>query len=354
MRAATWPRAPEAERLLAIDPRLGLTRPGWLRDLPSLFSPGDLLVVNDAATLPASLAGTTECGEPVELRLLGRVDRTRWRALLFGDGNWRTKTEDRPAPPVLTVNRRIEIAQGLSLAVESIDARSPRLLTVRVEGPASEDAFWSALYKAGKPVQYAYLERDLALWHVQTRYASRPWAMEMPSAGRPLSWSMLLELKRRGVTLRALTHAAGLSSSGDDALDARLPLAERYDLPASTVSAIARTRREGGRVVAVGTSVVRALEGAAAQNGGQLMAGEGETNLLLFPGYAPRVVDGVLTGVHDPAASHYALLQAFAPRALLDEAYREAEEAGYLGHEFGDSTLILPSLAPRHLKEGPN
>jgi S-adenosylmethionine:tRNA ribosyltransferase-isomerase len=158
--------------------------------------------------------------------------------------------------------------------------------------------------------------------------------------GRPLTWRVLQEVRARGIGIVPLTHAAGLSSTGDAAIDAALPLPERFDIPGATVAAVARTRAAGGRVVAVGTTVVRALEGAAA--GGSLIAGEGETGLRIARGYRPRVVDGLLTGVHVPGESHFDLLQAFASDALLRDALAHAEREGYLAHEFGDSCLILP------------
>jgi S-adenosylmethionine:tRNA ribosyltransferase-isomerase len=190
-------------------------------------------------------------------------------------------------------------------------------------------------------VQYAHTARELALWQVQTAYAARPWAAEAPSAGLALTWELLLDLRRRGVAIARVTHAAGLSSTGDGELDARLPLAESYEVPAETVRAVESARRRGGRVVAVGTTAVRALEGDALGHGGRLVAGAGTTGLRLGPGMRPRVVDGILTGVHDPGTSHFALLESFAPRELLLEAHAFAEEQGYLGHEFGDAILIL-------------
>ena len=202
-------------------------------------------------------------------------------------------------------------------------------------------SLWAALYRDGRPVQYAYTAGPLALWHVQTRYAARPWAAEQPSAGRPLAWSLLLDLRRRGVRFAPLTHAAGLSSTGDPALDAALPLPERYEIPASTVEAIVETRSAGGRVIAVGTSVVRALEGNAAAHAGRLVPGRGRTDLRIGPGFTPAVCDGLFTGMHEPEGSHFALLQAFAPGPLVRAAYRHAEETGYAWHEFGDSSLIL-------------
>ena len=202
---------------------------------------------------------------------------------------------------------------------------------------------WTLLYRLGRPVQYSYAAAPLELWHVQLGYASRPWAAEMPSAGRPLRWELLLALHQRGVRLASVTHAAGLSSTGDPALDAALPLPERFEIPETTVRAVAQARAGGGRVVAVGTSAARALEGSATQHGGILAAGAGETDLLLGPGYRPRVADGLLTGVHEKSASHYALLHSFAPAELLARASEHAEQSGYLSHEFGDSWLVLES-----------
>jgi S-adenosylmethionine:tRNA ribosyltransferase-isomerase len=147
---------------------------------------------------------------------------------------------------------------------------------------------------------------------------------------------------RRGVALARITHAAGLSATGDPALDRALPLPERFRVPEETVLAIDSATRVGGRVVAIGTTVVRALEGAALLGGGHLAAREGVTDLVVGPGFVPAIVDGLVTGLHERGASHFALLGAFADRALLERAYAHAEREGYLCHEFGDSSLLLP------------
>ncbi len=144
-----------------------------------------------------------------------------------------------------------------------------------------------------------------------------------------------------------MTHEAGLSATGDAALDAALPFPERYEIPAPTALAIARTRDTGGRVVAAGTTVARALEGSASAHGGEVQAGRGLTDLRLSLGFERRVADGLLTGVHDPGTSHFELLGAFAPESLLRAAHRHAESRGYLGHEFGDACLILGSAEGR-------
>jgi S-adenosylmethionine:tRNA ribosyltransferase-isomerase len=347
--ARTYPARRDDVRLLVIDPRAPRGR-ALLETrtpaLPALLGAGDLLVVNDAATLPASLQGHDSDGRPVEVRLLAAdpEGRPRFQAVLFGAGDWRQRTEDRPPPPDLPPGTRLAFGR-LSAEIVSRASLSARLVELRfdVEGAA----LWAALYREARPVQYSYLAHELPLWAVQTVYAARPWAFEMPSAGRPLSWEILLALRARGVRWAAVTHAAGLSSTGDPALDAALPLRERFEIPAATVAAIAETRARRGRVVAVGTTVVRALEGAAAKAGERdgaalLEAGPGETDLRITPAFHPRVVDGVLSGAHGAGESHAALLAAFAGPALLADAVALAEERGFATHELGDAMLVLP------------
>jgi S-adenosylmethionine:tRNA ribosyltransferase-isomerase len=340
MKPARWPRPnPLDERLLAIDPCAGAFTDARIADLGAFVRPGDLLVVNDAATLPASLRGVASSGRPVEVRLLSERTDGLWSAVLFGEGDWRLPTEDRPAPERLAAGDRIVFALGFTATVERLSSLSSRLLELRFD-PRGE-GFWKELYRHGRPVQYSYLDAQVELWHVQTHYAARPWAAEPPSAGRPLSWALLLTLVRRGARIATLTHAAGLSSTGDPALDAALPLAERFEIPSATVEAIEETRRRAGRVIAVGTTVARALEGSAVLHGGFPAPGPGETELRIDGSFELRVVDGLLTGLHEPASSHFRLLEAFAPRRILEASYAYAERAGYLLHEFGDSSLIL-------------
>ena len=167
---------------------------------------------------------------------------------------------------------------------------------------------------------------------LQTPYAGRPVAVEMPSAGRPLDQALREAVRARGARIVALTHAAGLSSTGDPALDAALPLPERYEVPAPTWRAV----EQACRVIAVGTSVVRALENAAR---GPLA---GVTELRLGAGTELRVVQGLLSGMHEPGESHFELMAAFAAPSLLRRAQEHGARQGYRNHEFGDSTLVLP------------
>ena len=340
MRPAVWPRADRGQaRLLHVDPLSGALVDRRVAELPALLRSGDALVVNDAATMPASLFGSTSKG-PVELRLLGPGESLeRWPAVVFGAGDWRRRTEDRPAPPALRPGDAIELGDGLRATVAAVSPLSPRLIDLRFNQRGA--ALWSLLYRVGHPVQYSHLVGPLSLWHVQTPFGARPWAVEMPSAGQPLGLALLGELRAKGVALAAITHAAGLSATGDPLLDAALPLPERYEITQATVTAIEQARARRGRVVAVGTSVVRGLEGAAQNGGGVLRAGEGVTGLRLGPATQLCVVDGLLTGVHEPGSSHYELTRAFAPDALLGAAHRFAEQSGYLGHEFGDYELLL-------------
>ena len=350
MKNADHPRAnPERERLLWVDTETGVFRDGTLANLPDHLRASDLLVVNDAATLPASLpVRLAETDGELELRLAGHGrDPVTWWAVLFGPGDWRTATEHRSPPPRVSEGDVLWLGP-LTAVVLEVSPISPRLFKLRVNG--EPEVLMRELYQLGRPIQYSYVSHDLALWDVQTRYGARPWSLEMPSAGRPLTWNILERARRKGVALASLTHAAGLSATGDPTLDAALPLPERYELPLQTVRAIANTRRRQGRVVAVGTSVVRALEGNAAANQGHLKPGSGTVDLVLGPDHELCVVDGLLTGIHEPGTSHFALIEAFVPCSRLDPALRYADTHGFLQHEFGDSMLLLPQTthAPIH------
>jgi len=340
---AVWPAEDAAfARLLVVNPARRTFRDALVSDLESLLRPHDLLVLNDAATLPGSLVGWSPRG-PLEARLAGPPsDEGLWPAVLFDAGSWRERTEDRRPPPRLEVGDRIQFEapgpeSGLAAEVVSVSSLSPRLVELRFDHDGAR--LWRALFRVGRPVQYSYLRAPLPLWHVQTAFAGRPLSAEMPSAGRVLRVPLLRALRKKGVAIATVTHAAGLSSTGDLTLDAALPLPELSLIPETAVAAVDEVKGRGGRVVAVGTTVVRALEGAFRE--GRLRPGANRTDLRIGPGFRPRVVTGLLTGLHEPGESHFELLQAFAPRPLLESAIAHARVEGYLGHEFGDSSLIL-------------
>jgi S-adenosylmethionine:tRNA ribosyltransferase-isomerase len=328
------------------DARLLVVAAGGLRHtdrsrLDEVLDPGDLLIANDAATLPASLAGVhIASGEDVEVRLAGRrslaPEAARdFDAVVFGAGDPRTRTEDRPPPPALASGDALRL--GPLTATVRRTLGHPRLVALRFSGSAG--AVWAGIAAHGKPIQYAYVPRPLALWDVWTRLAALPVAFEAPSAGFSLDWAMLSRLAARGVGFATLTHAAGISSTGDPALDARLPFDEPYHLPEATVAAIAETWARGGRVVALGTTVTRALEDAA-RGGEGLRPGDGLATGRLGASTVLRVVDAIVTGVHEPGDSHYELLRAFAGEPLLRRMTAALESGGYRSHEFGDSVLV--------------
>jgi S-adenosylmethionine:tRNA ribosyltransferase-isomerase len=213
----------------------------------------------------------------------------------------------------------------------------PRLVRLELDG--TPDRVWAGIAEHGRPIQYAHVPEPLALWDVWTRIAARPVAFEAPSAGFLLDWGMLGRLGERGIRFATLTHAAGISSTGDAELDRRLPLDEPYHIPESTVRAILRVRERCGRVVAIGTSTTRALESAAAW-ASPIRAGDGLARLRIGPGTRLRVVDAIVTGVHEPGTSHHELLRAFAADEVLARAAVALEGHGYRTHEYGDSVLV--------------
>lgn len=340
MIAASEPvqRRPDA-KLLLIRSRGSIEH--WPRSaLVSLLRPGDLVVANDAATLPASLFGThLPTGRSVEVRLAGRgsLDPSQvncFFAVLFGTGDFRIRTEDRPLPPTVAPGDRLQLGP-LSALVERVHDH-PRLILLRFAGTAHD--IWAGFAQHGKPIQYAHVRKPLALWDTWTPIAGNPVAFEPPSAGFALSWDTLGSMTQKGVQFATLTHSAGLSSTGDAELDARLPFDEPYQIPVSTAAAIARAKERSARIVAVGTTVVRALEHAG--EGGLVPSGAGVATQRIGPATRLRIVDAVLSGTHEHGTSHYEMLRAFASAKTLARMEQQLESKGYRTHEFGDSILV--------------
>ena len=306
--------------------------------LVSLFCAGDLVIANDAATLPASLMGTHRAnGEPIEVRLAAWEsvrDPTRFTAIAFGAGDHRTRTEDRKQPPPLLQGDRLALGP-LVASVAPLD--HPRLFQLRFLGDRA--TILAGLARHGRPIQYAHVSQPLALADVWTRIAADPIALEPPSAGFALDWRTQAVWRQRAIGFATLTHAAGISSTGDPTLDAILPFDEPYRIPERTAAAIKHTKSKRGRVVAIGTTVVRALESAANADG-SVRAGEGTASGRITRDTPLRVVDAILTGVHQPGDSHFELLRAFASDAMLDQISTTFAAHGYRAHEFGDSLLI--------------
>ncbi len=307
--------------------------------LAGFIQAGAVVVANDAATLPASLGGMhAASGAPIEIRLAGWVslgDPSRFVAVAFGRGDHRMRTEDRPLPPPLAPGDHLSLGP-LAAIIEEIHDH-PRLVSLRFAG--SRGAILAGLAAHGRPIQYAHVAEPLALWDVWTRIAAAPLAFEPPSAGFALDWQMLSAWRSRGVHFATLTHAAGISSTGDAVLDHRLPFDEPFHIPRGTALAIAQAKSEGHRVIAIGTTVVRALETAATADDG-VRAGNGIAHGRIGEGTSLRLVDAVLTGVHERGESHFELLSAFAPDQVLDLISQDLARHRYRRHEFGDSLLL--------------
>jgi S-adenosylmethionine:tRNA ribosyltransferase-isomerase len=341
MLAANRPvqRPPQA-KLLVVDARGAITH-SPRATFVEILRPGDLVIANDAATLPASLQGVHEpSGSPIEVRLAGRRslapdDVHEFSAVVFGPGDYRTRTEARPPPPSLEAGDRLTLGP-LAATIQRLLGH-PRFVSLRFDG--TPDAIWAGLARHGQSIQYAHVPEALALWDVWTPIAGAPVAFEPPSAGFALDWQALAAMRARGVAFATLTHAAGISSTGDIELDRRLPFDEPYHIPRATARAIRRAQALGQRVVAIGTTVVRALEHAA-MSGGRVRAGHGLATQRIGAATRLRVVDALLTGTHEPGTSHYELLRAFIDGATLRHVERELAARDYRTHEFGDSLLI--------------
>lgn len=295
-------------------------------------------MANDAATLPASLHGThARTGATIEIRLAGRseAERNQFIVVAFGAGDYHTRTEDRPLPPPFSMGDELMLGPLRAEIVAILD--HPRLLSVRMKGSSAQ--IWAGIAAHGRPIQYAHLAADLQLWDVWTPIAAAPVAYEPPSAAFALDWRSLVAMQRRGIGFATLTHAAGISSTGDAQLDLRLPFDEPYSIPPSTAVAVNRALDQRCRIVAVGTTVVRALEHAGRATG-RLVAGRNVANQRLGAESELRMVSAILSGTHEPGTSHYQLLQAFAKRPVIERMDAVLDAHEFRTHEFGDSVLL--------------
>lgn len=338
--------ADEPVQRSAVSKLLYVDAAGRVRSVPrsslaELLRPGDVVIANDAATLPASLTGVhLQTGMVVEVRLAARAslasdDVLRFDAVMFGRGDHRTRTEDRALPPPLAPGQRLQFG-SLTAVIEALLGH-PRLVALRFENSTPE--VWAGLAQHGRPIQYAHMPQALQLWDVWTPIAAQPVAYEPPSAGFALDWQLLAGFASKGIVFATITHAAGISSTGDPELDRLLPFDEPYRIPVATEKALRRACREGRRAVAIGTTVVRALEHSASRFGA-VLAGDGVADQRIGARTPLRVVDAILSGTHEPGTSHYDLLHAFAGERVLRRADRVLEAGGFRTHEFGDSVLI--------------
>jgi S-adenosylmethionine:tRNA ribosyltransferase-isomerase len=301
------------------------------RELPNFLAPGDLLVVNASATLPAAL--DARHGElSLELRLstpAPDLDDRHWVVEL------RLPSSDGALPFARPpIGERLDLPDAATAELLAPYAGGSRLCLARLD---LGEPLASYLGRHGRPIRYGYVPEAWPLEAYQTVFALEPGSAEMPSAGRPFTARLLTELMARGVHVAPVTLHTGVSSPERG----EAPYPERYRVPQPTAHLVNAVHWWGGRVIAVGTTVVRALETVAVPHG-MVTAGEGWTGLVVTPERGLRAVDGLLTGWHEPEAAHLDLLQAAAGAELLERSYRAARARGYLWHEFGDAHLILP------------
>jgi S-adenosylmethionine:tRNA ribosyltransferase-isomerase len=326
---------PEARGLARDDVRLLVSRPGVapeharFRDLADILDPGDLLVINTSATLPASLDAVRPDGSVVELHLSTPLPAGLWVVEL------RRPSEPGTLPFHTDVTgETLVVPGGGRVELLARYPRSGRLWVSVLHLPAPLEEYLAA---HGRPIRYGHVDHDWPLDAYQTVYANEPGSAEMPSAGRAFTCELVTALVARGIGVTPIVLHAGVGSleTGE------LPTPEPFRVPPTTAARVNATRANGGRVIAVGTTVVRALE-TVADAGGVAHPGEGWTEVIITAQRGIRVVDGLLTGWHEPAASHLLMLEAVAGRQMLDDAYQAALAGRYLWHEFGDLHLLLP------------
>lgn len=344
------------------------------RALPQLLEPGDVVVINTSRTLNAALDGRRSGGERVEVHLSTHLDDDVWsvelrRPSAHGSlpmldavpGETIVLAESvhlkllaphgRSLPGAFTA-RDAESARPVASAYDNHDAThgaaakhfdptqradGVRLWRARLE---LHEPFESYLERNGRPIRYGYVSERWPMDYYQNVYAIEPGSAEMPSAGRPFTTDMITRLVASGVLLVPLVLHAGVASLESH----ESPYGEYYRIPDATARVVNDARAHGGRIVAIGTTVVRALESAADRRG-IVHEREGWTDLVITPNRAMRVVDALLTGMHESSATHLAMLEALAGRSHVLMAYREALNERYLWHEFGDVHLLLRETA---------
>jgi S-adenosylmethionine:tRNA ribosyltransferase-isomerase len=317
-------------RLLVVHPS-GLSRTTF-RALPDHLTPGDLLVVNTSATLPAAIDASRADGSEVVVHVAGEVPPGT--GLVFVE----LRRPDGRGPIVDgRPGERLLLSGGVPLRLVRAHRRLDHGVRIWCAAPHAEVDLRAHLRLHARPITYGYVSGRWPLTAYQPVFGRVPGSAEMPSAARPFTDRLVTELVTRGVVLAPVTLHTGVSSqeTGEP------PLPERFEVPAATARLVTRTIATGGRVIAVGTTVARALESAVDAHG-VARAAAGWTELVLGPARPARVVTGLITGWHGPAASHLALLEAVAGRDLVQRAYDAALAGDELWHEFGDSCLLLP------------
>ncbi|GAC1338545.1 MAG: S-adenosylmethionine:tRNA ribosyltransferase-isomerase [Candidatus Dormibacteria bacterium] len=322
-------RGRDQVRLLVVDPR-GV-RHHRFSDLPSLLAPGDLVVVNTSATLPAALEARRADGSCSPVHVSSPLDSGDWVVEV-------RRVDNRGPEPAVAVGEVLQLPGAVTLLLAEAYPVG-RVLSSRLwrAVPSPAVPFVAYLTAHGRPIRYPHLRGEIPLSAYQTVYAAQPGSAEMASAGRPFTNPLLARLAALGVTVAGVVLHAGVSSPERH----EPPYPERFEVSEATARRVNAARTGGHRIIAVGTTVVRALETVAGADGG-VSGGRGWTSLVLGEDRRARVVTGLITGLHLPESSHLRLLEAVAGPELVRGAYKAALERGYLWHEFGDSMLFLP------------
>ncbi|HEY4609073.1 MAG TPA: S-adenosylmethionine:tRNA ribosyltransferase-isomerase [Ilumatobacteraceae bacterium] len=325
--------ARDGVRMLVAERSTGSLTHTMFTALPTFLDAGDLVVINTSAVIPAAMTAVAGDGTTLVLHLSTMLDDGRWVVELRRITDRGTERWTGVVPMLM------DLGPNARVALDQPYLGSDRLWVARLDLP---QPVFTWLAEHGQPIRYGYVDRPWPIASYQNVYATDPGSAEMPSAGRPFTTEMITRLVVKGVGIAPLVLHTGVASLEST----ELPYPERVRVPAITVERVNETHRRGGRVIAVGTTVVRALETAGDDDGNdghaKIRPLDGWTDLVITPERGVRVVDGLLTGWHEPEASHLLMLEAVAGRPLLEASYAASLAEGYLWHEFGDMHLILP------------
>jgi S-adenosylmethionine:tRNA ribosyltransferase-isomerase len=309
-------------KLMVLDRENGECEHTRFKKLPDFLNEGDVLVFNNSRTLPASLKGK-QGNRNVEVRLSRKIGGNRWDVLIVGD--------------FYQTGEPIDFPEGVSGRMKGQGSERP---LVQVEFSRGGSELMDFFFKYGEPIRYEYIDEPWPLDYYQNVYGSVPGSVEMASAGRAFTWRLLQALKEKGVGVVFIQLHAGLSYYGNDRWPMPQNHPEDYHVGSEAVKEILHAKDRGKRIIAVGTTVVRALETVMTQYG-QLQPAEGITNVYISGDTHLQIVDGLITGLHEPEASHLDLLKAFISENKLQNAYQTALAKNYKWHEFGDMNIIL-------------
>jgi S-adenosylmethionine:tRNA ribosyltransferase-isomerase len=319
----------DAVRMLVSFRKTGSIVPSSFVFLPRFLDPGDLVVINTSATLPAAVDAVADDGTALVIHLSTQLEGSRWIVEPRRIVGRTTERWTGPPPP-----RRLRLAGTAMATLEQPYGEQGRLWIASLD-LGMRTLSWLASH--GRPIRYGYVEHAWPIETYQNVYATEPGSAEMPSAGRPFTTGAITRLVAKGVGVAPVVLHTGVASLEAD----ELPYPERMTVPDATAEWVNSAHHRGHRVIAVGTTVVRALETAAGDDG-TVSAYDGWTDLVISPDHGVQVVDGMITGWHEPASSHLMMLEAIAGRQLLEASYDAAVAQGYRWHEFGDTHLILP------------